>query len=257
MGNTVTIEKSGKLGFLTLNRPEKRNALSPEFITEIKHALVDFNNDSNIRTVVIKAIGEAFCAGADLSYIQSIQQNSFNENLEDSRHLKEMFELIYNSSKIYIAQIEGPALAGGCGLATVCDFSFATPSSLFGYTEVKIGFIPAMVMVFLIPKIGEGKAKELLLSGKIIDAVKAQEYGLINQVISENINLFVNDFAQKLSDSTSPQSVSKIKEMFGALKSMDLNEGLEYACKMNAKSRADSDCVKGIAAFLNKQKINW
>lgn len=254
---SVIIEKKGRLGYLTLNRPEKRNALSPQFVTEIKNALRLFNEDKECRAIIIKGNGEAFCAGADLIYIQSIQKNSFEENLADSKHLKEMFELIYNSPKLCIAQIEGPALAGGCGLATVCDFSFATPNSIFGYTEVKIGFIPAMVMVFLIPKIGEGKARELLLSGKVIDAQNAQEYGLINQVVKEDIDGFVFDFASKMIETTSALSVETIKQMFGNLKNMSLDEALEYACNMNAKSRAGADCIKGIAAFLSKEKLSW
>lgn len=257
MEKSVIINQKGSIGYLTLNRPEKRNALSPEFVSEIKEAIKGFNTNNNCRVVIIKGNGEAFCAGADLSYIQSIQKNSFEENLADSQHLKEMFELIYNSPKIFIAQVEGPAVAGGCGLATVCDYCFATPDSKFGYTEVKIGFIPAMVMVFLIPKIGEGKARELLLSGKLIDATKAVELSLINEVVNTEIGSYTSEFAKKLSDTTSPQSVANIKEMFGKLRNMNLKEGLDYACTMNAKSRAGEDCIKGIASFLNKEKLTW
>jgi methylglutaconyl-CoA hydratase len=159
MSNLVQYEVKDRVGYITLNRPEKRNALSYEMVSEIKLAFMNAEADKECKVIVIKGSGEAFCAGADLAYLQKLQTNTFDENLADSRHLMELFQFIYHSKKVVISQINGPALAGGCGLASVCDFSFATPESTFGYTEVKIGFVPAIVMVFLVRKVAEKNAR--------------------------------------------------------------------------------------------------
>ena len=150
-----------RVGYITLNRPEKRNALSSELVTALKEAFATAKNDRDVKVIVLKANGESFCAGADLAYLQQLQQFSFQENLADSNHLKDLFLQIYQLEKVVVAQVQGHALAGGCGLATICDFVFAVPEAKFGYTEVKIGFIPALVSIFLIRKIGEQKAKQL------------------------------------------------------------------------------------------------
>jgi len=146
-----------RVGYISLNRPEKRNALSYEMVTELKQAFNNAEEDESCKVIILQAEGKVFCAGADLAYLQQLQNNTYEENLEDSTHLMELFKQIYTSSKIVIAKVHGHAIAGGCGLATVCDFSFTVPEAKFGYTEVKIGFIPAIVKVFLLRKIGEGK----------------------------------------------------------------------------------------------------
>lgn len=258
MSNLVQYEVKDRVGYITLNRPEKRNALSYEMVSEIKLAFMNAESDKDCKVVVIKGSGEAFCAGADLAYLQQLQTNTFDENLADSRHLMELFQFIYHSNKVVISQINGPALAGGCGLASVCDFSFATPESTFGYTEVKIGFVPAIVMVFLVRKVAEKNAREMLLTGDVFKADKALQYGLINYIIEpEELDDVVFKFAQKLCKQTSMQSVELIKEMLANVQSMDVNEALEYAAQTNAKARATDDCKRGIAAFLNKEKLSW
>src|SRR6478736_297001 len=176
----VLYEVKDRVGYITLNRPEKKNALSHELVAELKDAFTQAENDTNVKIVVLQANGDAFCAGADLAYLQRLQKFSFEENLADSNHLKELFLKIYQLKKVVIAKVQGHALAGGCGLATVCDFVFAIPEAKFGYTEVKIGFIPAIVLVFLIRKIGEKLAKHLLLSGELVQANDAINFGLIN-----------------------------------------------------------------------------
>jgi methylglutaconyl-CoA hydratase len=207
---------------------------------------------------VLRSAAEVFCAGADLGYLQQLQSNTFEENYQDSSHLADLFELIYMGPKVVIAQIEGHAIAGGCGLATVCDFSFSIPEAQFAYTEVKIGFIPAIVMVFLLRKIGEGKARTLLLTGKSIDAQKAQEMGLINEVVTkEHIGEKVLALAQQLISQNSGESMRLVKQMIAAVPSMEIKHALDYASRMNAEARATKDCQTGIAAFLNKEKINW
>ncbi len=247
-----------RVGYVTMNRPEKRNALSHEMVNELVAAFDRAENDAHVKVVVLKANGEAFCAGADLAYLQQLQNFSFEQNLQDSRQLKNLFLKIYRHKKVVIAQVQGHALAGGCGLATVCDFTFAVPEAKMGYTEVKIGFIPALVSVFLIRKIGEHKAKQLLLTGEVIKASEALTRGLINHVVkSEDLEQTVFEFASNLVRSNSGQSMQLTKELIAQVQSLSLEEGLEQAANMNAQARATEDCKAGIAAFLNKQELKW
>ncbi len=247
-----------RVGYITLNRPEKRNALSHELVNELTAAIDQAENDSSVKVIILKANGDTFCAGADLAYLQLLQNFSFEENLEDSRQLKNLFLKIYQLKKVVIAQVQGHALAGGCGLATVCDFTFAVPEAKFGYTEVKIGFIPALVSVFLIRKIGEHKAKQLLLTGEVIKAPEALSRGLIHQVVNaEDLEQTVFEFASDLIRNNSGQSMQLTKQLIAQVQSMSLEEGLEQAASMNAHARATEDCKTGIAAFLNKQELKW
>lgn len=254
----VLYESINRIGYITLNRPDKRNALSYEFVSEIKQAFDTAENDSTAKVVILRANGDAFCAGADLASLQKLQNNSFEENVADSNHLKELFLKIYQFKKVVIAQVQGHALAGGCGLATVCDFVLAVPEAKFGYTEVKIGFIPAMVLVFLIRKIGEQRAKQLLLSGDLIQGNDAVTLGLVNSLASKDqIEFKTEEFAQRLIKNNSAQSMAITKEMIDKVQSMTLDEALSYAATMNAEARASADCRKGVAAFLNKENLTW
>ena len=247
-----------RIGFITLNRPEKRNALSFELVDELKNAFTHAESDEQAKVIVLKANGEAFCAGADLGYLQQLQNFSREENLNDSRHLKDLFYKIYTLNKVVIAQVQGHALAGGCGLATVCDFVFAVPEAKFGYTEVKIGFLPAIVMIFLIRKIGEQKAKQLLLSGELMSGESAVQTGLVNRIIDkEKLEPAVIEFAGKLIKNNSGQSMGLTKRMIAEVQSMKLEDALEYAARMNAEARTSEDCKKGIQAFLNKDDLAW
>lgn len=250
--------KKGQIGYITLNRPEKRNALSYEVVTELKEAFTEASQDDGIKVVVLKANGKAFCAGADLAYLQQLQENTYEENLEDSNHLKELFYQIYTLDKVVIAQVQGHAIAGGCGLVSVCDFAFTVPEAKFGYTEVRIGFIPAIVKVFLLRKIGEMKSKELLLTGELINADEAKAYEIVNKVVSASeLEETVEDFANMLISKNSKQSMAFTKQMIAKVQSMPLEEGLQYAAEMNAHARASEDCQRGIAAFLNKEEVKW
>lgn len=249
---------SNRIGTIILNRPEKRNALSHELVAELMEAFTKAESDDQVKVIVLKANGEAFCAGADLEYLQQLQKYSYEDNLKDSNHLKELFLKIYTHPKVVIAQVQGHALAGGCGLATVCDFVLAVPTAKFGYTEVKIGFIPALVTVFLLRKIGEGRAKELLLSGELFLAEQVLQVGLINRVVApEKIEHEVGELARKLVESNSAQSMKLTKQMIAQVQEMPLEQALQYATEMNAHARGTEDCKKGIAAFLNKEKISW
>jgi methylglutaconyl-CoA hydratase len=249
---------SERTGFITLNRPEKRNALSFELIDELKNAFRSAESDPLVKVVVLKAKGEVFCAGADLAYLKQLQGFSFEENLADSNHLRELLYTIYTLKKVVIAQVHGHAIAGGCGLASVCDFVYAVPESKFGYTEVKLGFIPALVMVFLVRRIGEGRTKELLLTGDLITAQEAKEMALVNKIVPGNeLEAAVKRLADTLINTNSEQSLMRTKRMIGEVQTMPLQQALDYAAKMNAEMRSTSDFRKGITSFLDKQKLSW
>lgn len=258
MEKSVLAAVEGRTLFLSLNRAEKRNALSPELVHELKEALQTYENDAEVRMVVIKSNGPAFCAGADLDYIKNMSSYSFEDNLFDSGSLAKLFEMIYKYPKPVIAQVEGPALAGGCGLAAVCDYVMATPNSTFGYTEVRIGFIPAIVSVFLTRKIGEGKARELLLSGRIIKAEEALSLGIINKLVSpDQIESEIKSMTEKWSLECSGDAIARTKALLAGVQERGLEDGLAFAAEMNANARASADCKAGISAFLEKRKISW
>jgi methylglutaconyl-CoA hydratase len=247
-----------RIAYITLSRAEKRNALNYQVVAELKEAFLNSEKDPSVKIIVLTGEGDVFCAGADLEYLQQLQNNSYEENLNDSLHLMELFKIIYTLKKVVIGQVNGHAIAGGCGLASICDISFASSEATFGYTEVKIGFVPAIVLVFLLRKIGETKARELLLSGNIINAVSAKEYGLINFVTAkETLEEEVFNFAQKMVLTNSAQSMELTKSMMVSVQEKSLVEGLNYAAEMNAKARGTDDCKKGISSFLNKEKPKW
>ncbi|MGV3588172.1 MAG: enoyl-CoA hydratase/isomerase family protein [Adhaeribacter sp.] len=254
----VQYRTAERVAYITLNRPEKRNALNFEVVRQLKHAFDFAENDEACKVIVLQATGEVFCAGVDLAYMQTLAQNTFDENLYDSSHLMQLFRQIYTLKKVVIAKVHGHAIAGGCGLASICDLVFAAPEAKFGYTEVKIGFVPAIVSVFLLSKIGEACTKQLLLTGDLVSAAKAQEIGLINYIIpAADLNQAVDDFAQKLCRENSAQSMEMIKEMLYRLPDMKLNRSLDYAAEMNALARGTADCQRGMAAFLQKEKFWW
>ncbi|MBW7468097.1 enoyl-CoA hydratase/isomerase family protein [Pontibacter aydingkolensis] len=254
----VHYELKERIGYITLARSEKRNALNYEVVTQLKKAFAFAEDDEKCKVIVLRAEGKVFCAGADLEYIQQLQENDYHENLADSTHLMELFRLIYTLKKVVIAQIHGHAIAGGCGLAAICDFGFTVPDAKFGYTEVKIGFIPAIVKVFLLRKIGESRAKQLLLTGNLISAAEAEKYGLVHYIVpAEELEDQVFAFAQKLCAENSKQSMEVTKEMIARVQEMSLEDGLQYAAEMNAIARGSEDCQRGIASFLNKEPIRW
>lgn len=253
----VNYKTHKRIGYITLSRPEKRNALNYKVVSELKEAFTKASEDDEVKVIILKAEGDAFCAGADLAYLQQLQENSYYENLADSNHLKELFYQIYTMPKVVIASVQGHAIAGGSGLAAVCDYAFAAPEAKFGFTEVRIGFIPAIVMVFLLRKAGEQRAKDLLLSGRMITAKQAKKYGIITAVAEGNLVQEVEDFARELVQNNSAQSMAATKQMIGHVQHMSLEDALDYAATQNAKARSTEDCKKGIDHFLKKEPIQW
>lgn len=254
----VLYEVKDRIAFITLNRVDKRNALNPDLVEQLTNILLKAEEDDDVKVIVLKANGVVFSAGADLAYLQQLQQNSYEENLADSNQLKKLFTTICYLPKIVIAQIEGHAIAGGCGLATVCDVIFAVPEANFGYTEVKLGFVPAIVSCFLMRKTSETIAKKILLTGELFSADQALAYNLITFVTKrEEIAQKVNEFAESLCSNASSNSLMITKQLINQTTYPLLDKTLDMAVQINARVRESDDFKKGVASFLNKEKINW
>lgn len=257
MASVLETSTEGAVRTLRLNRPDKRNALNAELVTALKDALSEAEKD-DIRVVVLAGEGSVFSAGADLAALKELRTASPLENQRDSRHLAELFRAIYQHPRPIIAQVHGHAIGGGCGLATVCDFSVVAEGAKLGFSEVRIGFVPAIVMVFLRRKLGETTARDLLLRGRLVSATQAAEMGLVTRTVSaERLQEEVDDLAQELARETSASAVALTKQMMARLPGMGFDEALDYAVQMNAFARGTDDCQAGIEAFLNEDPPPW
>lgn len=237
---------------ITLNNPEKRNALHPDMISKLISVLNENENNSIVKSVIITGAGSAFCAGADLKYLKQLNDFSTIENQKDSESIAELMLSVYNYSKPVIAAVNGPAIAGGCGLASVCDLVVAHPDkSKFGYTEVKIGFIPAIVSFFLIRRAGESIAKQMLLTGEIITGRRAYETGFVNY-LSDDVLSKSLEIAETL-NANSSQSIFLTKKLIKSISGMEMQSAIELSINMNTISRTSSDFRKGLSQFLNKE----
>jgi len=237
-----------------INRPEKMNSLDEELISELTDLFHDFNTNKDVNVIVLTGAAGNFCSGLYLDYLQKISEFDILQNKEDSQKFKNMLMSIYCCSKPVIAKVSGYALAGGCGIASCCDFIIADETAKFGYTEVKIGFIPAIVMLFLLKRISETHAKDLLLTARIVSAEEAMDMDLINQVVpAAELDASVNTLCDLLKKN-SQTSIKLTKEMFRNIDGMTFENALAYACDLNAITRMTPDCKEGIAKFLNKNK---
>jgi methylglutaconyl-CoA hydratase len=256
MYSTLLLDITGDLATVTLNRPEKRNAISTDMICELQTALDEIEK-SHARVGIITGAGKAFCAGMDLEMLAAIAQQSPAENQEDSRRIAKMFRRIWSFSRPLIAAVNGAALAGGCGIATLCDFTLAAPEARFGYTEVKIGFLPAIVSVFLTRQIGEKRSRDLLLTGRIIDPTEAKEFGLVSEIVpAERLLDRARELAGTLIDA-SPSSLSRAKRLLISSELAGVDHDLERAILENARIRCTPDFKEGLASFLEKRKPVW
>jgi methylglutaconyl-CoA hydratase len=256
MYETLLVEHAGEIATLTLNRPDKRNAISTRMISELQSALDEIET-SKARVVIVTGAGKAFCAGMDLDMLATIANQTPHENQEDSRRMAKMFRRIWAYTKPLIAAVNGAALAGGCGIATLCDFTLAAPESKFGYTEVKIGFLPAIVSVFLSRQIGEKRTRDLLLTGRIIEPAEAKEMGLISEIVpADRLMNRARELAEVLI-AASPSSVSRAKRLLTSAAAASVDHDLERAILENARIRCTPDFKEGVASFLEKRKPVW
>ncbi|HEY6293374.1 MAG TPA: enoyl-CoA hydratase-related protein [Terriglobia bacterium] len=262
--DTLRLSSSAGIATLTFNRPEKRNAISPQMIDELLAALDEIEH-SAAGVAILTGAGKAFCSGMDLEALKALAQESAEPGsaaaghsaLESSRRMAVMFRRIYDFPKPLIAAVNGPAIAGGCGLATLCDFTLAVPEAKFGYTEVRIGFVPAIVSVFLIRQIGEKQARDLLLTGRIVDAQEAWRLGLVNEIVPpERLMERARELADQLL-ANSPTSLAHTKRVLSALSKPEIDRALDLAVEENARIRSTPDFREGLAAFLEKRRANW
>ena len=243
----------GAIAKLTLNRPEKRNALNEAIIQQLKSSLRKANDDTSIKAIVITGAGKDFCSGADLSALQKISTASVEENVDDARTLLELFALIREVSVPVVAAVRGRALAGGCGLATACDLVLASANARFGYPEVKIGFVPAMVMAILRRNVSEKRAFELVTLGAEIGAEQAKQIGLVNEVFAEqsfdaDVSAYVKPF-----ENLSRSAVALTKALLYQIDGLAFDEALAAGHDLNVIARMTKECQKGIAGFLKKE----
>jgi methylglutaconyl-CoA hydratase len=248
----LTVAREDPIAIVTLNRPEKRNALNDAVIAGLKQQLKNAAADKNVRVVVISGTGKDFCSGADLSALQKIAGASVAENSEDARSLLELFLLIRALHVPVVAAVTGRALAGGCGLATACDLVLASASARFGYPEVKIGFVPAMVMAILRRNVSEKRAFELITRGAEISAEQAKEFGLVNQVFADetfeaDVRSYVSEF-EKMSAS----AIGLTKTLLYQMDGLAFPEALETGADVNVIARLTDDCQRKVAEFLKR-----
>jgi methylglutaconyl-CoA hydratase len=239
------------IGIIKLNRPDKRNALHPDLIKQMKEKLNAIRDDDNVKVLIITGEGKAFCAGADLSYLNELRNFSSIENEKDSEDLAEMFLMIYKFPKPTIAAVNGAAIAGGCGLASVCDLIVADENhSKFGYSEVKIGFVPAIISIFVIKRIGEGIARQLLLTGDIISANRAYEVGFVNYLYNNALEGAMEVASNILKNSSF--SMKETKSMIDSVSGLSVGDAIDYCIRLNAISRSSEDFKIGLESFLKK-----
>jgi len=239
---------------ITLNRPEKRNALNDELIAAIKQGLEQAAADESVRVIVISGAGKDFCSGADLAAIQKIAQASVADNAEDARSLLELFLLMRQIPVPVVAAVNGRALAGGCGLASACDLVLASQSARFGYPEVKIGFVPAMVLAILRRNVSEKRAFELLTRGAEIGAIQAMHFGLVNEIFTDET--FEKDVANYVAEfrKMSRSAVALTKSLLYQVDALAFRDALETGADVNVIARLTEDCQQRIARFLNKDQ---
>jgi methylglutaconyl-CoA hydratase len=241
---------------ITLNRPERRNALTPQMQEEVIAALEEAAA-SECRVVVLSGAGEAFCSGLDLSVLQELQNQTSAQHRADAERVARLFRTLYELPKPTIAAVQGPAIAGGAGLATMCDFTVAVRGAKFGYTEVRIGFVPALVSAFLTLQIGERRARELLLTGHLFDADEAHRLGLVTQVVApDELESKVSSLAGVLA-ANSPEALAATKRLLASQNKVWLEGAIALALEANAAGRETADFREGGAAFLEKRKPVW
>jgi methylglutaconyl-CoA hydratase len=242
---------------ITMNRPDKRNALNPEMMEDLTHALIAAGDDSSCGAIVLTGAGAAFCAGLDLEHLETLNAKTPAEHRHDSERIARLLRTLYDVPKPTIAAVNGAAIAGGMGLATICDFTLSVPEAKFGYTEVKIGFVPAVVSAYLRAQIGDKRSRDLLLTGRLIKAEEAHEMGLITRVVPD----------QDLMDETyqlahcllrnSPAAVQATKRLLSEHALHHLDQETESAIAANAEARTTDDFKEGVRAFLEKRPPEW
>lgn len=250
--------RDGAVLTLTLDRPEVRNALNAEIVGALRQRLAEAASEDGIRVIVLTGSGTAFSAGADLAALQTLQSASAEANLADSEHLAGLFDAIARHPKPIIAKVNGHAIAGGCGLAAACDVALVADHAKLGFTEVRIGFVPAIVAVIARRKLGDADLRDLMLTGRLISAEEAAAMGLVTRAVpADDLDAATDDLCRQLATETSGTAVALTKRLLLDVHGMGWAEGVSHAVRLNALARATDDCKAGVAAFLGKTDPPW
>jgi methylglutaconyl-CoA hydratase len=253
---TIQLAYDSRVATITLNRPEKRNAISFELIDDLLAAFKEVET-SDALVLIVTGAGKAFSSGMDLDNLKALIGRSPEQNLKDSETMVRLFRTLYEFPKVTIAAVNGAAIAGGTGLALLCDFTLAAPEAKFGYTEVRIGFVPAIVSTFLLRQTGEKYARDLLLTGRIIGAEEAARIGLVNEIVApENLMTRARELAALLMEN-SPASLRATKKLLNDHARAELDAQIEAAVRENAAVRTTADFREGVTSFLEKRKPVW
>lgn len=253
---TIELSYDGRLATLTLNRPERRNAISFELIDDLLRALDEVAKSDAI-VLIVTGAGKAFCSGMDLDNLKALLGRTPEQNLQDSQTMVQLFRTLYEFPKVTIAAVNGPAIAGGTGLALLCDFTIAVPEAKFGYTEVRIGFVPAIVSTFLLRQVGEKQARDLLLTGRLFGGEEALHMGLVSEIVA--VELLMNrarELAGQLMEN-SAASLRATKQLLTDHARAELDAQIDAAVRENAAIRTTADFREGISSFLEKRKPVW
>ena len=253
---TILISDDAAVRTITLDRPEKRNAMTPEMQTELIAAMQE-TVATGCRVLVFAGAGDAFCSGLDLSVLQSMNDKTAAEHRADAERVALLFRTLHELPIPTIAAVHGPAIAGGTGLATICDFTLATSAARFGFTEVRVGFVPALVSAYLTLQVGDKRSRELLLTGRIFDSAEAFRLGLVTEVVAvQDLAGRVRSLAETLI-ANSPEALGATKRLLAAQNKAWLDVAIEAALAANADARETADFREGVAAFLEKRKAIW
>lgn len=254
---TISYSFKNRIALITLNRPEVHNAFNEVMIAELTEIFRKVSSDDEVRVVVLAGNGKSFSAGADLNWMKKMINYSYEENLEDSIKLAELFHLMYSCPKPVIARVNGAAIGGGTGLVAVCDIAIAAESAKFSLSEVKLGLVPACISPYVIRKVGEGRCREFFLTGERVIAKRAMELGLVNQVVPlEELDQAVQDKADQLI-SSGPKAIAMCKELLKNVPRMEFDKAKTYTADMIARMRIGDEGQEGMNAFLEKRKPKW
>jgi methylglutaconyl-CoA hydratase len=266
--STLQIHSESGVHTVLLNRPERRNALTPQLMEDLTHALDAAADNPRLRVVILSGAGSAFCAGLDLEYLRTMLPVKSNDHdsgpgqqlrnyQADAERVATLLRTIYCFPKPTIAAVNGPAIAGGMGIATLCDFTLAVPEARFGYTEVRIGFIPAIVSAYLRTQIGDKRSRDLLLTGRLVDAAEAERLGLVTRVVPEpELMREAHSLAERLLRN-SPAAIEATKGLLGKFSDRHLPDDIEGAILASVRARTSDDFREGISAFLEKRDPQW
>ncbi len=254
--NTIQLKNEGQVATITFNRPDKRNAISFQLVDELMRALDD-TEKAGAQVLILTGAGKAFCAGMDLDELKSLLGKTHEENVKDSARMAEMFRRLYEYPLATIAAVNGAAVAGGTGLATMCDFTLSVPEAKYGYTEVRIGFVPAIVSSILVWQVGHKIARDLLMTGRLFDAEEAHRYGLVNEIVApDQLEARARELADQIL-ANSPTSVRATKRLINSFIAKQLDAQIAEAIEDNARIRTTADFREGVASFLEKRKPVW